>query len=82
MLRAPQPSDRTWPDFDEYSGSDPRLDAIIRRTLTSEALEQALPFFDWHKVQQMGEGWLDRTNGGGILLGSLVTLDQFLERSR
>ena len=81
-LRAPSPSDRTWPDRETYLRNHPRLIEEARCALESTELADTLTIFNWPLLRAKGERWLAGESGGAAFLMALATLNRFLKLTR
>lgn len=81
-LRAPELADRTWPDREAYIRCSPFLINEIRNAVSSEELREAMPIFNWPKVAERVDKWLEAPSGGGAFMMALITLNQFLIKTR
>jgi hypothetical protein len=80
-FRHPQAADRTWPDMDFEVRLRPRLRKSIMNLPNSEALRDAMPFFDFEKLENDIKFWVEKGKpGGGLFLTSLLTIDNLANR--
>ncbi|HEX9780157.1 MAG TPA: asparagine synthase-related protein [bacterium] len=79
--RHPQAADRTWPDRDRLFREDPRLRRAVRDAARSEVLAAHAPFLDLAVLGADLERRLEAPAGGGDLMATVVTLNEFFRGS-
>ena len=79
--RHPQAKDRTWPDMDHEVRLRPKLKEAIINLPNSERLRDAMPFFDFKKLERDIDLWVHKNQpGGGLFLTSILTIDNLVKR--
>ncbi|MHA1113907.1 MAG: asparagine synthase-related protein [Alphaproteobacteria bacterium] len=80
-FRPPDAAERTWPDRDTQLRAQAVLRDRLDEAIDSDRLAEALPDLDLARVKADIRIWRARSSGGGALMTSLITLDQFLKSS-
>ena len=79
--RHPGAKDRTWPDLDFETRIRPNLRNRVINLPYSEPLRNAMPFFDFNKLERDIDLWINHNKpGGGLFLTSLLTIDNLVKR--
>jgi asparagine synthetase B (glutamine-hydrolysing) len=74
----PLAKDRTWPDDDEQVRVRKRLNKRVMNLHNSEYLRDAMPYFNFEKLKNDSDDWLNNKPGGGHFLICLFSIEEFL----